>query len=289
MTIKVVSVLNMKGGVGKTTLAVNLAYALAYVHKMKVLLIDIDPQFNATQYLIDQEEYISILKEVEKGNRLTVRDIFSPREAESPSVVFSEGQTKKHIPLELKNIVVHVWSNGGKLDLIPSDLELMSLNVVSFGAENKIRKFVRKIRDAYDIIIIDCPPTLSIFTLNGYLACDAILVPVKPDWLSTIGLPILDRVIEKYEEDFGDTYELDIKNLGIVFTMVDVRTNLMNTMMERIRKDRKVFKHFLRQSTSIAEAVYYRKPFFLYRKAERHWKDILGICDELIDTLEEDD
>lgn len=286
MAIKTISIINMKGGVGKTTLAVNLAYALAMIHYKKVLLVDIDPQFNATQYVIPQKQYVRIIEEVKKGKRLTVADIFLPPEKQIPSSVYSQGQRRKVLPVTLNNLKVSIWENKGKFDLIPSTLGLIGLDISARGTENRLRRFLRKIRGAYDIILIDCPPTLSIFTLSAYLATDAILVPIKPDWLSTIGLPLLKRAIEEYESDFGEIYDLDVKNLGIVFTMVDIRTNLMSNMMKRISQTEDTFNSFIRQSISVAEAVYENKPFFMYKKAKPHWDAILNICEELLERLE---
>jgi chromosome partitioning protein len=287
MAIKTISIINMKGGVGKTTLAVNLAYALAMVEHKKVLLIDIDPQFNTTQYLIPQEKYVKIMEEVKAGKRLTVADIFIPPESELPSSVYSEGRQKITPRLELKNLKIAIWENKGCLHLIPSTLALIRLDISRRGTENRLRNFVRKVRDHYDLILIDCPPTFSIFTLSAYLASDAILVPVKPDWLSTIGLPLLKRTIEEYESDYGEIYDLDVKNLGIVFTMVDIRTKIMREMMQRIAKTERTFKNYLRQSISIANAVQENKPFFMYKPAKSHWNEILDIMRELVERLEE--
>jgi chromosome partitioning protein len=286
MTIKAISIINMKGGVGKTTLAVNLAYALAMVEHKKILLIDIDPQFNATQYLVPQEEYLKILGEVKAGKRLTVADVFIPPETEDPSTVYPEGHSKKVPQLTLDNLKVPIWKNKGYLDLIPSTLGLIRADISKRGTENRLRNFVRKVRGLYDLILIDCPPTLSIFTLSAYLASDAILVPVKPDWLSTIGLPLLKRAIQEYQSDFGEIYDLHVVDLGIVFTMVDIRTKIMPEMMKRISKTEITYTHYLRQAISIANAVQKNKPFFMYDAAKSHWDEIIGITHELVERLE---
>lgn len=276
----------MKGGVGKTTLAVNLAYALAMVRQKKVLLIDTDPQFNASQYLISQKQYVEMMGEDADPRHLTIADIFRPPEKSKPSIVHSEGYKSNLPPVTLDNLKVEIWSNSkGKLDLIPSTLELIAMDYSSRGTENRLRKFLHKIRGAYDLFLIDCPPTLSIFTLSAYLATDATLIPVKPDWLSTIGLPLLERALKQYDSDFDEIYDLDVKSLGIVFSMVDTRLNLTKSMMERISKTYDTFPQCIRQSTHIAEAVAENKPFFLYKKAEPHWKEILDICDELLKRL----
>jgi chromosome partitioning protein len=286
MKVKTISIINMKGGVGKTVLAVNLAYALAMEHKKKVLLIDIDPQFNATQYLIPQEDYLKINTEVENKKRLTVADIFDPPEQERPSSVYPDCAQTNALPVTLKNLVVPIWKNEGCLDLIPSSLSLIRLDYAKRGIENRLRNFIRKVRDDYDLILIDCPPTLSVFTLSAYLASEAILVPVRPDYLSTIGIPLLKRTIQEYNEDYQEIYDLDVKNIGIVFTMVDIRTKIMPELIKDISAKENTFNDYLRQAISIAEAVQQNKPFFLYEKAKDHWGEILNICTDLVKRLE---
>jgi len=276
---KVICVLNMKGGVAKTTLAVNMAYASAYYKHKRMLLVDVDPQFNATQYLMKQKDYISY---IEDGSKLTVLDIYRPRTERAPSVVLSNGQKKKAPKLNLSNIIVTIFQNKGKLDLIPSTLQLMELEISTRGTERRLKNFIDQVKDAYDLILIDCPPTLSIFTLSAYLASDAVLVPIKPDWLSTIGLPLLEKVMEQYEEDHGHK----ISQLGIIFTMVDKRTTLMKDRMEEIRKTRKTFKNYLRQSIRVAEAIGSNEPLFLYKRSKLYGEEIKNITDELWSVLE---
>jgi len=277
--VKVISLINMKGGVGKTTLAVNIAYALAYFYNKKILIIDVDPQFNATQYLMKEADYI---KHIKKG-KLTILDIFKERPETVPSVVL--GARKEKIPkLSLKNIVVHIYRNektGAKLDLIPSTLQLMELDQSARGTEFKLKRFVDKVKNAYDYIFIDCPPTLSIFTLSAYLASDAILVPIKPDILSTIGLPLLERAIQEYEQNYG----IEVRQLWIVFTMVDKRTNLMKRQMKEISQSRVVFKNYLRQSIRVAEAVKNNEPLFLSKRASDYGIEIKKITEELLQLL----
>lgn len=277
---RIVCILNMKGGVGKTTLAVNIAYVAARFRNKKILLIDIDPQFNATQYLMDQKKYVEHLTDPTKLNTL---DIFKPRNEHAPSTVSKSGLDKKAPKMTLDNIVVHIYSDGGKLDLIPSTLQLMEIQDARRGTEYRLAHFVSTIKDAYDYILIDCPPTLSMFTLSAYLASDVLLVPMQPDYLSTIGLPLLERAIEQYDTDYGHK----IHDMRIVFTMVDIRTNLMKERMKEIRKSRNTLNNYLRRSISVAEAVGKNKPLFDFDKSKEYGEEIIKITDELLQSIGE--
>lgn len=277
--VKIISVLNMKGGVGKTTLAVNIAYASAFLKRKRVLLVDLDPQFNATQYLIKQEDY---LKYINDESKLTVLDIFKERARRAPSTVYLKELTARIPELSLENITIPILRNKGHLDLIPSTLQLMEIEDSKRITEQRLLRFMGTIRDSYDLILIDCPPTLSIFTLSAYLASDGVLIPIKPDHLSTIGLPLLERTMREYEEDSGHY----IHELGIIFTMVDIRTNLMRTQMEEIRKSsRSTFQNYLRYSITISEAVGKHLPLFLYERSKAYGKEIINITEELWKNL----
>lgn len=205
---KKVSLINMKGGVGKSTLAVNLAWHFATWRggNRKVLLVDLDPQFNASQYLIGQAEYKKILD----NNIPTIWDVFeqftslpgmpTPSPLEPTKVIYNA----KKFP-----------SGGGCVDLVPSRLELaFSLRNPGGQKEQLLAKLISKIEGNYELIILDCPPTESLFTWAAYLASDYILVPVKPEYLSSIGLPLLVNSME----EFGRRYEdHDLELAGVVF------------------------------------------------------------------------
>lgn len=282
MTVKTISVINMKGGVGKTTLTVNLSYALAKVLGKKVLLIDIDPQFNATQYLVPQESYMKYISN--KSNK-TVLNIFDNSPDSAPSLSHSPDVDEKETPLSLKNCTIQIYHNGGVLDLIPSTLRLMEIQEIRRMAESRLFHFINKIKNAYDYILIDCPPTMSIYTLSAYIASDAYLIPIKPDHLSSIGYPLLSRMLHQYESDTGKS----LKSAGIIFTMVDERTIIMRETMKDYRAQYKgeVFRDFIKHSTYIARAVAENMPIFDYEDSkEVHGQDIINIAKEFVSRIE---
>ncbi|MEQ9413980.1 MAG: ParA family protein, partial [Cyclobacteriaceae bacterium] len=245
---KVITVINMKGGVGKTTLSVNIAYLLSSEHGKKVLIVDIDPQFNATQYLVDQSRIIDHFK-----NKKTVYDILIPSKEDDISLSAKRKAAKaKPIALDDYIIPVHKFSSTGQLDLIPSSLKLINFETNKRGTENLLKKFIEDKCKHYDFVIIDCPPTLSLLTLSAYLASQYYLIPIKPDYLSSLGLPLLERGLAEYEETHGHSLEL----LGIVFTMVNHKANVSNEIMDEIQEsDWDCFENASSHSTMVAQSV----------------------------------
>lgn len=280
---KVISFINMKGGVGKTTLSVNVAYALAYFFDKKVLIVDVDPQFNTTQYLVTPQDYI---KYIEDDTRLTVFDIFRTGPLTMPTTV---GQGRKEVrpAATLKNTTIPIYHDRGKLDLIPSALELMMLESSTRGTENRLAGFLHSTKNAYDNIILDCPPTTSIFTISAYIASDAFVTPVKPDYLSSVGLALIDSAIVQYQQDFSKSVTL----LGVIFNAVNRSYTLDRDIMRQVKDSgRPVFRNYLRRSTNIAKAVRAHQPIFLYSQSkEEHGPDIRKIAEELLEKLAEGD
>lgn len=271
---KVVSLINMKGGVGKTTLAVGLAWELAKKHR--VLLVDIDPQFNATQWVVDAQEYLVWLR-----TKHTILSVFQP----PTSLPHAAGGTAAQAPATKptpKTTIMTIRKGRWKLDLLPSVLELMKLDAAPRGTENRLRVFLDKVRADYDYVLIDCPPTASLFSYSAFLASDAYLVPVKPDPLSVLGLPLLERAMQDYEERSGQ----ELQRLGLVFTQVR-QTDAMRATMRQVRLDNigEVFENMIIQTTGVAEAVEENTPLQLTTKNGR-LADVrtalTGICDEFI-------
>ena len=205
MAIKV-SLINMKGGVGKSTLAVNLAWAFADTIDgwgKRVLLVDFDPQFNASQYVLGDSRYYT---RIHKAKVPTIRDIFEQHGA--PLVPNSV----------LLNVPIYWYSSPSNLDLIPSQLELAYTLRQPAQKEHLLAEFISEVEDRYDLILFDCPPTESLFTTAAYLASDYLLVPVKPEFLSTVGLPLLARSMNDFNKKFP--YR-QLQLAGIVFNESD--------------------------------------------------------------------
>ncbi|MCW0404924.1 Sporulation initiation inhibitor protein Soj [Xanthomonas sacchari] len=254
---KIVSLINMKGGVGKTTLAVGLAWELA--KNYKVLLVDVDPQFNATQWLVPTDTYFDWLT---KGK--TVFDVFQP-EAAVPGGIGGFRSGAKPAAPSLKDAIISITHSGVTLDIVPSILDLMTLDAAPRGTENKLKVFLQQAKGKYDYILIDCPPTASLFSYSAYLASDMYLVPIKPDPLSVLGLPLLERAIEDYQNRSGHS----LARLGLVLTQVR-GTDAMakNSAQLRLSYPGEVFKEQLPIATGVAEAVQEGLPLQEFHKTK---------------------
>ena len=202
---KKVSIINMKGGVGKSTLTVNLAWHFSiYEHwSKKVLVVDLDPQFNASQYLLGVSKYRKILD----NKKATTWDILE-HNTRTPT-----GQNRivdPHDPIQ--NVVTFVGDS--RIDLIPSRLELAFSLKNPAQKEKQLSRLLTKIEDEYDLILIDCAPTESVLTTAAYMASEYLLVPVKPEYLSAIGLPLLMSSVTDFNNE-SDEHQLSLA--GVVF------------------------------------------------------------------------
>jgi chromosome partitioning protein len=200
-----VSLINMKGGVGKSTLCINLAWHFASYGdwNKKVLVVDLDPQFNASQYLIGVKEYQNILN----SNKPTIWDIFE-QGTRTPG-------GKASLPDPHAPIHKHMeFYRGGEIHLIPSQLDLAFTLKNPGHKERHLSRLIRDVEKEYDLILIDCAPTESVLTTAAYLSSDWLLVPVKPEYLSTIGLPLLVNSMEDFKEEYENK---KIELAGVVF------------------------------------------------------------------------
>lgn len=202
---KKVSLINMKGGVGKSTLAVNLAWHFAAYRdwSKNVLVVDLDPQFNASQYLLGVVEY----DKIRQSGQPTVWDIF---EQGTRTPAGTQRLSDPHDPIHNRI----TFSSGARIDLIPSRLELAFSLKNPAQKEHHLSKLIQQVEPEYDLIIIDCAPTESVLTTAAYLSSDYLLVPVKPEYLSAIGLPLLVTSMQDFQQDFpGNQLSL----AGVVF------------------------------------------------------------------------
>ena len=197
----------MKGGVGKSTLAVNLAWEMATEpwHK-KVLVVDLDPQFNCSQYLVGADRIGTIISD----GLPTVWDILEQ---------LTSVPGRPSSPIDPNDAVESVYSgrSGASIDLIPSRLELSQSLRNPAGKDQLLKQAVDELEGAYDLVIIDCAPTESMLTTSAYLVADYLLIPVRPEFLSTIGLPLLEQSLN----DFASLYPgREPKILGLVFNAI---------------------------------------------------------------------
>ena len=229
---KVISVANQKGGVGKTTTTVNLSTLLAKKGK-KVLLIDADPQGNATSGL-------GITKDIE----LSVYDILV-------------GDTEFNETIQesaIKNLKVC----PSNISLAGAEVELVSM----LSREQRLKTKLDVIKDQYDYILIDCPPSLGLITLNAFTASDSVLIPVQCEYFALEGLGQLLNTVNLVKKHLNKNLEIE----GALLTMYDARTNLSNQVVKEVKKyfENKVYKTVIPRNVRLSEAPSYGMPISLY-------------------------
>jgi len=288
---KVVSLINYKGGVGKTTSAVNIAANLARYYDKKVLLVDGDPQTNATAYVMNPEmRYIPLQKQGK-----TLRRVFEEC-----------GQLKKSF--DIHNLIVEavVEKDGRKvlpgLDLLPSDPTLIRAERWLATTDNQfgvLRKEIEKLRDDYDLVIIDCAPNIYALTKNCIIASDYYIIPLIPDHLSSIGLELLVSEIYGFSKNMEDMKPSMIKLEGVFFTKYRTTTRLHQQMADNIR-DRlargiegtdiqpgavKPYDTVVRDLIAAAEAAQYSLPLCIYKPDSDASKDFESLTEEFASRL----
>lgn len=244
-----VSLINMKGGVGKTTLAAQLAHA-ADRRDLRTLAVDLDPQANLSQALLSPEKYVKHLRDKKPTIVQLFEQYFPPTEG--------TGSPK---PFDIRDIILKKAGYWGQstLDLIPSRLELSHTLKNPTGKERRLARALSKVADEYDLVLIDCAPTESILTEAEYHASQHALVPVKPEYLATIGLPLLARSIQEFKYENTD-HALDI--CGIVFNHSssysdgpEGRKSIREVQTEAKKNGWHVFETHVRYSASYPKAA----------------------------------
>ena len=230
---RIIAVANQKGGVGKSTTAINLTACLAEKGK-KVLIIDIDPQGNTTSgFGVDKNSVDNTLYEL----------------------LLDEADIESTI---IKDVV-------DKVDLIPSNVNLSGAEIELVGIESKeyiLKNLVEKIKDNYDFIIMDCPPSLNMLTVNALTAATSVLVPIQCEYYALEGLSQLIHTIELVRDRLNESLEIE----GVVFTMYDARTNLSLQVVENVKENlnQNIYKTIIPRNVRLAEAPSYGQPITIY-------------------------
>ncbi|MBI5408805.1 MAG: ParA family protein [Nitrospirae bacterium] len=248
---KITAVANQKGGVGKTTTAINIAASLADAGK-RVLLIDTDPQGNSTSGLgIDKDTLKGSLYELYIGTR-SIEDLI--------------------LETSLPNLKI-IPSN---IDLIGAELELTDKE----NRETILKQALQPIRPQYDYIFIDCPPSLSLLTLNALVAADTLLVPMQCEYYSLEGISMLLRTYNLIKDSFNPSIEIE----GILLTMFDGRTTLANQVTDELRRHfgDKVYKTVIPRNITLAEAPSHGKPVILYDVRSKGAQSYIELAKEII-------
>ncbi|WP_437272718.1 ParA family protein [Staphylococcus succinus] len=269
MNCKVISFINMKGGVGKTTLVINLAHTLMKEENKRVLIVDMDPQFNATQALFTK--YKSIEQYEELINHKTICAILQPDER---TITKGEKKTK------LEDIIINLENNtNGKLDIIPGDLNLTSFESSDRGSEKLLNRNIKSIKESYDYIFIDTPATYSVYGQAALLASDYYVIPVLPDTFASLGYHLLESKVE------NDIVLEDMKptKLGVIITLSKDNKAKRKTISESFEGIK--FENELYENENIRSGNF--SNFIYDMKATR--ENIKELAKELIEKIEEVD
>jgi chromosome partitioning protein len=255
-----VALINMKGGVGKSTLAANLGWFSAYRKNKRVLLVDLDPQFNLSQYLMGTSGYEKHFEQ----KKATVIDIFDRGSRNGGS-----GRTRMSLKPEHVIATIRAWNDGSRLDLIPSSLDLARALKNPTEKAQLLPHFLDDVRSSYDLVLIDCAPTESMLTAAAYLAAESVLIPVKPEFLSTIGLPLVVSSLDEFEA----AYRKSVDILGIVFNASTdkLEHDRSRAFVRKVADDNGfyVFQNEVAYSDSYPKGSRFGTPIFLTDYARR--------------------
>lgn len=248
---RIIAIANQKGGVGKTTTSINLSASLAAKGK-KVLMIDTDPQGNATSgFGVDKNDLENTIYELILGE-CSIEDCI------------------------LKEVIPGV-------SILPSNVNLAAAEIELIGVERKeyiLKNEIDWVRDAYDYIIIDCPPSLSMLTVNAMTTANTVLVPIQCEYYALEGLSQLIHTVNLVKERLNPDLDME----GVVFTMFDSRTNLSNQVVENVKNNlqQTVYNTIIPRNIRLAEAPSYGMPIQMYDQKSAGAEAYMQLADEVI-------
>lgn len=247
---RIIAVANQKGGVGKTTTAINVSACLASIGR-KTLLLDMDPQANTTSGLGLEPRQLSTSIYHVLLDGMAISDVVIQTEIESLSLV------------------------PANFDLVGAEVEMTAL----IAREGKLRAALKPIRDEYEYIIIDCPPSLGLITLNALTACDSILIPIQCEYYALEGLGQLLETIELVRENLNPKLEIE----GVLLTMQDKRVKLSEQVILEVKKffQSQVYETIIPRNVRLSEAPSFGKPVILYDAKSSGAKSYMKLAKEM--------
>ncbi|AMC12088.1 chromosome partitioning protein ParA [Lutibacter profundi] len=254
---KIIAIANQKGGVGKTTTTVNLAAAMGVLEK-KVLLIDADPQANASSSLG------IVVEAVEKGSYQLLEHTITAKEA-------------------------IVSTNSPNVDIIPAHIDLVAIEIELVDKnkrEFKLKEALESIKNEYDYIFIDCAPSLGLITLNALIAADSVIIPIQCEYFALEGLGKLLNTIKSVQKIHNENLDIE----GLLLTMYDSRLRLSNQVVEEVKKhfQNMVFKTIIKRNVRLSEAPSYGESIIAYDATSKGAINYINLANEILKSHNKD-